>query len=274
MFRLIATLLASMAMFLASCSWMFVQQYRSGSSSSLVEFLYPDGEVPPPVDGHIPVIKVPARVGIAFVPGHGNLALTEAEQNQLLGQVRDAFMGRDYVERIEVIPSTYLRGKKGFDSLAQVGRLYSVDLMALVSYDQVVTTGETASSILYWTIVGAYTIRGNENEVTTFVDTAVFDLNTQRMLFRAPGLDEASKRSTAVAVGQVSRELSEGSFEVAMQQMTTNLDSELERFRERIKVDQSVRVVSRSGGEGSVDLLLLLGLCAGLLWVGRSTRQG
>ncbi|MEQ1704159.1 MAG: Ig-like domain repeat protein, partial [Ilumatobacteraceae bacterium] len=51
---------------------------------------------------------------------------------------------------------------------------YGLDVIALVSYDQVAHSAETTSSFLYWTIVGAYVVKGNKNDVQTFVDTAVF----------------------------------------------------------------------------------------------------
>jgi rhombotail lipoprotein len=250
---------------LTSCSTFFHEQ-RSGSSSSLVDYLYPGGEIPPEIDETIPVINLPARVGLAFVPGHGWKSLGEAKMNSLLEIVRAEFQSRDFIERIEIIPSSYLRSKGGFDGLEQVGRLYGVDLIALVSYDQVVNTDDQASSVLYWTIVGAYMIKGTSNDVTTFVDTAVFDLATHRLLFRAPGIDERSKRSTGVSVDEVSREASEQSFTAAMEQMTANLDVELEQFQERIKVDQSVQLVHRdgTGGTGNADfaMILLALLCA------------
>ena len=52
-------------------------------------------------------------------------------------------------------------------------RLYAVDLMALVSYDQV-THGDTNEwSLGYLTIVGMYVLKGNRYDVSTVVDLAV-----------------------------------------------------------------------------------------------------
>lgn len=265
-----SALVVTLAVLLGGCSLM---DRRSGSSSSLVDYLYPDGSIPPGIDERVPVIALPARVGLAFVPSRGWNTLGEAQMSELLEIVRQAFSDRDYIERIEIIPQNYLQAKGGFEGLAQVGRLYGVDLVALVSYDQVLTSADQASSILYWTIVGAYMIPGTSNQVNTFVDTAVFDLSTQRLLFRAPGVDERSRRSTGVGVTEVSREVGEESFAAAMQQMTGNLDAELERFRERIKEDQSVQLVNRSGGGmGAADVGLLLVLLLGLAW--RECRHG
>ena len=260
---LILTLLLLMT---SSCSWW--QPQRTGSSSSLVDYLYPDGQIPPKVEDRIPVINLPARVGIAFVPSQGWNRLGEANMTELLHIVQGRFAGRDFIERIEVIPSNYLQAKGGFDGLEQIGRLYNVDLIALVSYDQVLNTQDRASSVLYWTIVGAYVIKGTSNEVTTFVDTAVFDLQTRQLLLRAPGVDERSQRSTGIEVAAAGREVSEESFEAAMTAMTANLDQELERFKERIKEDQSVRIAHRNGsggGAGHMDLAILALAVLGLL---------
>ncbi len=41
---------------------------RQGVSSSLVDYLYPGGEQPPQFDGSVPELKLPLRVGLAFVP--------------------------------------------------------------------------------------------------------------------------------------------------------------------------------------------------------------
>lgn len=260
-------LLVVLAAVLTACSWWHPQ--RTGSSSSLVDYLYPDGQIPPPVDEQVPVISLPARVGIAFVPSRGWNKLPESQMTELLNIVRDEFKDRDFIERIEVIPANYLQAQGGFDGLEQIGRLYNVDIIALVSYDQVLNTQDRASSLLYWTIVGAYTIKGTSNSVNTFVDTAVFDLPTRRLLFRAPGTNEASQRSTGINVSEAGREVSQESFETAMAEMTTNLDLELERFKVRIKEDQSVQLAHRNrgggGGVGHLDIATILLGVFGLL---------
>ena len=255
--------------FLSGCSVFWQNQYRSGSSSSLVNFLYPDNEVPPPVDAVIPEIKVPARIGIAFVPETGGRLFSEAAKTELLEHVKQRFIGRPFIEHIEIIPHAYLRYSRGFDGLDQLARLYSVDLIALVSHDQVAVTEDRASSLLYWTIIGGYMIKGSSNEVQTFVDTAVFDLSTRKLLFRAPGTDIRSKRSTAVGVDEARRQASGESIESAVLEMSENLDLELDRFRERVKQSNEVRLVNRdgSGGVGSMGWLevVLLLLAMGLI---------
>lgn len=251
---------------------------RQGVSSSLVDYLYPGGEQPPKVDGVIPNLHVPLRVGLAFVPSNSGSTpgLSEANKTELLQKVRDAFKERDFIAHIEVIPETYLRSRRGFDSLEQLGRLYQLDVMALVSYDQVVHSDDRASSILYWTVIGAYVVKGSKNDVQTFVDTAIFDIPTRRLLFRAPGVDKSSSNTTLIGSAEELRKSREQGFERAMGDMTTNLATELDVFRERIKQDKSVAVTKRpgysGGGEGfGLSIVLLL---AGLICRRGAAQRG
>ena len=251
---------------LAACSslWNVGGETRSGVSSSLVDYLYPAGEVPPDLQKTIPYLELPLRVGIAFVPSQsGRSAISEATKIELLDEVKAEFVNREFIEHIEVIPDTYLRSSKGINGMQQVARVYGVDVMALVSYDQVAASDDNPSSFLYWTIVGAYVIKATSNEVQTFVDTAVFDVKTGRLLFRAPGLDKSSDRSTLIESGEVVRKTRDSSFAAAMGAMTQNLAMELDRFRERVKADPSVAEVkwkSGSGGGGAFGWLILAAL--------------
>jgi rhombotail lipoprotein len=247
---------------IAGCSALWGASGRQGVSSSLVDYLYPQGEVPPRHDGLVPNLNLPLNVGLAFVPSRAgsDQVLTEAYRIDLLNRVKAAFAGRDYIREIIVIPDAYMRSGNGFAALEQTARLYGIDVIALVSYDQVANSDEKKSAFLYWTIVGAYMIKGNRNEVQTFVDTAVFDVPTRRLLFRAPGVNKIESSSTLVEVERDTRKAREASFEKAMADMTVSLDKELALFKERIKTDRSV-TVSRSGdqgGGGAMDFAMLL----------------
>jgi rhombotail lipoprotein len=238
---------------LAGCSSFFDLggQTRTGVSSSLVDYLYPAGEVPPAATDSIPYLELPLRVGIAFVPGQsGRSVISEATKIELLEIVKAEFVDREYIEHIEVIPDTYLRSSKGINGMQQVARLYGVDVMALVSYDQVAVSDDNPASFLYWTIVGSYVIKATSNEVQTFVDTAVFDVKTARLLFRAPGLDKSSDRSTLVESQEVVRKTRDASFASAMGRMTDNLSLELDRFRDRVRDDPKVADVQWKSGSG------------------------
>jgi rhombotail lipoprotein len=228
---------------------------RSGESSSVVEFLYPDGARPPQPTGEVPAIKLPITVGLAFVPGRGTALgpLSEPQKLALLEQVKSKFTGEDYVTDIVVVPDNYLRGSNGFDALDRAARMYGLDVMALVSYDQLSTSSEKTSSFWYWTVVGAYLVEGTRNEVQTLVDTAVFDIPSRTLLFRAAGTDRVEKDATMVATPQQLRGLQAASFGRAMDDMTVNLQRELDGFKQRVKAQKApVRVVQSEGGGGAL----------------------
>ncbi len=282
--HVLAPLLALAILFpLGGCSswasWLGDGATRQGTSSSLVDFLYPKGEEPPPVDDVVPTLAIPLRVGLAFVPpSHPSVEeLPEARKVELLERVKAAFQGEDYLREIVVIPETYLRSGRGFDTVDQVARLYGLDAIALVSYDQVSMSSDRTSAVLYWTIVGAYLIEGTENEVRTFVDTAVFDTATRKLLLRAPGTDRLERDATLAQSPQQLRRMRDDSFTRAMDQMTTNLQQELVSFRERIKSEGVVKVVQRNGqggagATGQLEVLVLAMLLGSVACLRRRAR--
>ncbi|HEY8265873.1 MAG TPA: rhombotarget lipoprotein [Steroidobacteraceae bacterium] len=216
---------------------------REGVSSSLVEYLYPAGEKPPSQSGRFPNMQLPLNVGLAFVPaGSGqSQALSEVERMMLLNEVKGSFTGRDFIAEIAVIPETFMRGGRGFTALDQTAQLYGLDVMALVSFDEVTHATETTSSLRYWTIVGDTVIEGNKNDVRTFVETAVFDVPTHKLLFRAPGSSATMSNATLVDREKGMRVTQRQGFQRAMADMMTQLDKALDAFKERIRADGSKR---------------------------------
>jgi rhombotail lipoprotein len=267
-------LLVAALVLLAGCEslstmWGGQPATRTGASSSVVEFLYPDGAVPPKPSGELPVLRLPIKVGLAFVPGTQGRAgpLSEPQKLDLLEGVRTKFESEDYVTEIVVIPEAYLRGASGFDALDRAARLYGLDVMALVSYDQLSTSSEKSSSFWYWTIVGAYLVEGTRNEVQTLVDTAVFDIPSRTLLFRSAGTDRVVKDATMVGSPQQLREVQAASLGRATEDMTKNLQAELATFKERVKQAKApVQVAKRDGGGGSageaIIALMLVGAAA------------
>jgi len=263
---LILALLSGCASFWLGAGY---EKTREGASSSLVDYLYPSGEIPPVVDSNLPFLSLPVRVGIAFVPSLNSEDITAAEKQVLMEHVADAFRDRDYVQSIEAIPETYMKSSKGVQGMRQVAGLYGIDIMALVSYDQISFSGERDSALLYWTIVGALVVKGNTNEVHTMIDTAVFDVATAKLLFRAPGTHTKQRNVTLLESGQDLRHLRSAGFVAANDNMIVNLDQELEGFRAAVEGGDRAQVAWRegSGGGGSTTLpvitLLLLVALAG-----------
>jgi rhombotail lipoprotein len=269
--------LLAFVLLVTACAGLMGGNRREGVSSSLVDYLYPAGEKPPPLSAQTATLELPLKVGLAFVPSQygSSKGPSEAERMQMLQNVKAAFSGRDFIEEIAVIPEAYLRAGRGFEGLEQTARLYGLDVMALVSYDQVANTSEKSSSLLYWTIVGAYVVKGNKNDAQTFVDTAVFDIATRKLLFRAPGVSDVESSATLVDQEQDMRVTQRKGFEQAMADMTKNLDTELASFKERIRTDGSVKVTRASGysgGGGAFDAGLLALLTGLLLSVRRATK--
>lgn len=217
---------------------------KAERSSSVVAYLYPSQTNPLPPTG-IPVLRVPLRVGIAFVPSgsanpqHGYYQppsdVSETQKTALLQRVAAQFKGLEFIESIEVVPTTYLRPAGGFENLEQVRRMLNFDVIALVAYDQVQFTDENFLSLAYWTIVGAYVFKGNKHDTQTLMEAAVYDIPSQHLLFRAPGSSQVQAGSTLINVQQRLREDSGRGFDQATDDLIKNLKVQLEDFRARVK---------------------------------------
>lgn len=239
--------------------------------SNVMEYLYPDeGETL--VQPATPHLKLPLKVGIAFVPDSNLYRVTspvsETVKNNLLESVADQFRGLEYVSEIEVIPSAYLTPKGGFQNLNQIQTMFGIDVIALVSYDQVQFTDEDLLSLSYWTIIGAYVVSGEKNSTSTMMDTVVYDIDSQKLLFRAPGTSRVEGRATPVSLSRELREDSITGFNLATKEMTKNLSQQLQLFTERVKdkpdqITISHRAGYSGGGAVSLPTLLVVLLLAG-----------
>jgi rhombotail lipoprotein len=255
----------------------FVAQERH-HSSSVVKYLYPQKQVA--VKPQVPTLALPLNVGIAFVPASDwkSRQPTEDEKQALLEEVASHFREYNFVKKIEIIPSAYLRPEGSFANLDQIRTMFGVDVIALVSYDQHQFTGEGVASLSYWTIVGAYIIPGEKNDTHTMVDAAVYDIASRKLLFRAPGVSHIKGRSTLVNINeQLRKDRTEG-FKIASKDLAKNLDEELAKFKEKVKQSpESYTVVHKEGytGGGSVDalVLMLMAFAGGAGWLTARRRR-
>jgi len=216
-------------------------------STSLVEFLYPNG-TPPPRENSLPELHLPLRAGLAFLPGRGIEAAgpDAALRQQLLEQVRQHFSERKFVSEIVIIPDYYLSAQRGFAGLEAVQRLYSVDVMALVSYDQVMHADVNNWSLGYLTIVGMYVLKGNRYDVSTLVDPA-----TRSLILRGGGVDTRHGNTTVIEERRESREAGAAAFRAASEQMTQHFDAALTAFEAQVRTGHAnVRVVRKDGSGG------------------------
>ena len=160
--------------------------------------------------------------------------MSEAERFKLLYDLKAIFSKRDFVEEVAVIPEQYLKAGTGFAPLAKTADTYGLNAMALVSYDQV-SIRAPSSSLRYRTIVGVQTLTGDHTEVQNFVDTAVFDVATQRLLFRVPGVSSMARLPASAEAGADAQALQRRGFALAAADMATNLDKELNALKDRIR---------------------------------------
>ena len=240
-------------------------QRHTQNSTSLVEFLYPNGSAPPAQDAQ-PQLRLPLRVGLAFLPSNGatEIGPDAAQKEALLQEIRKRFVARKFITEIVVIPDYYLQGKRGFEGLQGVQRLYGIDLMALVSYDQVAHEDDNHWSLGYITIVGAYVLKGTRHDVSTLVDLAVVDPATRSLVLRAGGFDTRHGTVALINENRRLRETATEGFNVATQQMIDHFDSALTAFESDVREGKAnVKVVSNRGkpsygGGGSIDWLALL----------------
>jgi rhombotail lipoprotein len=259
--------------------------------SSVVDYLYP-GKTDPVVQPAIPVMSIPMKVAIAFVPdiesqrqqtfwqefsqGRARkptgMVLTEKQKLDLMQEVSNYFRKYPYIGSIEIIPSAYLTPAGSFANLDQIRTMYGVDAVALLAYDQVQFTDEGAASFLYWTIVGAYVVPGEKNTTQTMMDAVIYDIKSRKMLFRAPGVSQVKSTATPVNLSEELRNNSEQGFQEAAKDLIKNLDTQLAFFKDKIKqTPEEYKVVHRPGytGGGSLGMvfLVLFMLIGGYAWL-------
>jgi rhombotail lipoprotein len=232
-------------------------------ASSLVEYLY-SGEVGKVEEPVMPTLRLPLRVGVAFVPpnlGTKPETISERDKLELLREIRSSFDGLEFVESIQAIPTPYLRPRGGFTNLDQLRTLLGVDVMVLLSYDQIQFVGEGFESFSYWTIIGAYVVRGERNSTHTLIDAAVYDIASRNLLFRAPGTSEVTGTATPVNLDESLRLARTEGFKQAAADLVPRLKSELETFKKDVEEERAAaKVVTRPGytGSGSTGLLTLM----------------
>ena len=264
-------LLILTALLLTSCASM-LPRGEAKFAGSAVDYLYPSAKEPVQLTTEKAThLKLPVRVGIAFAPSTASWISgpTEDERLKMLQQVKEAFGKYEFIGTIEVIPSAYLQPKGGFANLEQAARMFNVDVVALLSYDQMQFNDTNSLSLLYWTIIGAYVIHGDQYDIHTMLDASVFDVRSHKLLFRAPGASNVKGSAAMANFNEKSRAARTDGFNAALSTLIPNLQDELVRFKDRVKNDRSIQVENHPGYSGGGDLgllgivfaVILLGVC-------------
>jgi len=193
-------------------------------------------------------VRLPLEVGVAFLPG-GSVAsqgiwktggkteavfITAQDETRLGQAIQARFSGKPWVRSLKVIPSFYLRERGGFQDVERVAALNRVDVMILVSLNQVQFTSPKWYSIANWTGLGAYTMRGDKNDTSTFIDAAVFDVASRSLLFRATGTSAAKGSATWAGREEKLRQQSVASLGQAVEDLCGHLDGAVATFKEEV----------------------------------------
>jgi len=246
-------------------------------NSSVVTYLYPN-QTEPIETSHIPVLSLPLKVGIAFVPEFDmNRNLTERDKLDLMNEVSKHFKQYAFVKSIAIIPSAYLRPQGSFSNLNQIRTMFGIDVIALISYDQSQFTDQGVASISYWTLLGAYVVSGERNDTHTMVDAAVYHIKSRKMLFRAPGISHIKGKATPVNLSEQLRVDTMKGFQEASLNLVTNLDEQLELFKEKTKESpedfQVVHKPGYTGGGYADEYFALIGIILGVFYIWQVARR-
>lgn len=225
------------------------QQVRR--SSSLFDYL--DTDTKKPIEeSTIPAISMPLRIGIAFVPESYNATITSYRENMDLrfgSEFTIVFSGKEkidlmerigsglkeypFVKSVEIIPPNYMVSKGGFTHLELTRDMFGVDVIVLLSYDQVQFTSEDFWSISYWTIVGAWCFKGEKNDTNTMFDAAVYHIPSHKLLFQATGTSHIKARATLINLKESLRQDSLEGFNKAADSLVDNLKKRFDIFEEK-----------------------------------------
>ncbi len=255
-----ALLFSAALMLTLGCATPHTQVRRS----SLMGYLYPKASEAPKPDPAGASLQLPLKLGIVFVPGGTadwrNDAVVAADaERPLLDTVRGAFKERPWVGDIKIIPSAYLRAGGGFENLDQASRMFGVDVIALVSVDQIQQTDPKWYSFTYLSILGAFVVPAERNSTRTLIDAAVFHVPTRTFLLRAPGQSFIKGSTTMVAQAELLRRDAGEGLKLAMVELGKNLDSEVAGFKAEVAqgerkdvdlVDRSGQSLRQTGGRG------------------------
>lgn len=286
--RPLALLLPALAL-LAACAGSLPPTRRVNSA---LDFLYPQG-LDAPAPATEVTLRLPLRVGIAFAPNRQEEPdpTPEATKRRLLEEVAAAFRANPAIGRLTVIPSAYLQPGGGFANLDRLATALGLDLVALVSYDQVQFTESTRASWSYLTVVGALLIEGEKNDTRTVVDAVIYDIPSRALLFRAAGESTVEGRSGPYTMSRKRRIQAAKGFERATDALIADLRGALDEFDRQARTRtvqgpgtpaiamydrEGTRITAAGGAAGAVGVVETIAialLVGGAATVPRSGRR-
>jgi len=178
-------------------------------------------------------LEGPVRVGVAFAPGAEATRRTgwsqashdfgEPDKRRLLTRLCSNLEATPAVAAAVVVPTYHMQPAGGFDDLERLAELYDVDLIVLLSYEQLQAEDVNALSVTYWALLPAYFVRGNVNETRTIVDADVYEIDSRTHIFNASGSCKEEARCTALKSKRLLRTQSREGFKSAIAGLTEDL---------------------------------------------------
>jgi rhombotail lipoprotein len=222
--------------------------YTTQRTSNVLTYLYPGDTQPGEVAKAISKTSLantprPITLGIAFVPESRTITsggdtkiepLTEKFKMEMMRELTAQLRQYSVFAGVEEIPSTYLKVGVGFANLDQIHTMTGVDVIGLVSYDQVQFTDRGLFSLLYWTGIGWYFVPGEKNDTNTMIDAALYHIPTQKPLLRATGQSRVYHYSTPMNQSQNLRDDSENGFKEALHMLAANFKEQLDLVKSKL----------------------------------------
>ena len=230
--------------------------YTTQRTSNILTYLYPGETQPVEISNTaLPNTPLPMKLGIAFVPesrtssgGDAKIEpLTEKHKMEMMHELSSKLRQYPYIAGVEEIPSTYLKVGGSFANLDQIRTMTGVDVIGLVSYDQVQFTDRGLVSLLYWTGIGWYFVPGEKNDTNTMMDAALYYVPTRKPLLRATGQGGVYRYSTPMNQSQNLREDSENGFKEALHMLAENFKEQLDMLKPNVVRGSAASLSAGSG---------------------------
>lgn len=235
--------------------------YTTQRTSNVLTYLYPGETQPLEISKAISKRSLantprPIILGIAFVPESRTISnggdtkiepLTEKMKMEMMRELTVQLRQYSIFAEIEEIPSTYLKIGGSFANLEQIRAMTGVDVIGLVSYDQVQFTDRGLISLLYWTGIGWYFVPGEKNDTKTMMDAALYHIPTQKPLLRATGQSGVYHYSTPMNQSQNLRDDSESGFKEALRMLAENFKEQLDLVKPKVVQGTTSSPIASSG---------------------------
>ena len=130
-------------------------------------------------------------------------------------------------------------------------------------------------SLTYLTVVGEAIIRGENNDTQTMMDAVVYDIQSRKLLFRAPGTSQVKASATPLYQDVDLRANAGTGLQIAATNLVSNLQEQLALFKDQVKSSpEEYKIVTKPGYTGGGSLGgLEVALVAGLGLYAAFTRK-